>query len=176
MVQLKTLRAVSLALLTTFMTTGPATAALIMSSESVSVSRNIQYSLVSADEENNILHFEVATRPVVFTSVTMSFDQRVVGGWQTSDPDGIISVNFPRQTNYQFLVDFSGRSQASTALFAVELASLPTRVNFFRGLNFWSPVASANFVQAIPEPSAALCFGVGFGLVAATVRRRRAHR
>lgn len=172
MVQQRTLRALGLAVLTAVMTTGPATAALIMDSESVSVSRNIEYSLVSADEDNNILYFEVATRPVVFTPVTLVFDERVVGGWRTSDPDGIISVNTPRHANYQFLVDFSGRSAPSTAVFAVELASLPTRVDFFRGLNFWRPAASANFVQAIPEPTAALSFFAGFGLVVATLRRR----
>jgi hypothetical protein len=157
MVQQRTLRALGLAVLTAVMTTGPATAALIMDSESVSVSRNIEYSLVSADEDNNILYFEVATRPVVFTPVTLVFDERVVGGWRTSDPDGIISVNTPRHANYQFLVDFSGRSAPST---------------FFRGLNFWRPAASANFVQAIPEPTAALSFFAGFGLVVATLRRR----
>ena len=172
MIHPKMLRALGLAVLTAVMTTGPATAALIMDSESVSVSRNIQYSLVSADEANNILYFEVATRPVVFTSVTLVFDELVVGGWRTSDPDGIISVNVPRDRNYQFLIDFSGRSAASTAVFAVELRSLPTRVDFFRGLNVWRPAASASFVQAIPEPTAALSFFAGFGLVAATLRRR----
>ena len=172
MIQPRTLRALGLAALTAIITSGPATAAMIMDSESVSINEKIEYSLVSADEGNNILYFEVATRPVVFTAVTMVFDAPVVGGWQASDPDGIISVNIPRRVNYQLLVDFSGRSEASTALFAVELSSLPTRVDFFRGLNFWTPAASANFVQAIPEPTAALCFGAGFGLVAATVRRR----
>ena len=54
----------------------------------------------------------------------------------------------------------------------VELSSLPTQVDFFLGLNLWTPAASASFVQAIPEPTAALCFGAGFGLVAATLRRR----
>ena len=172
MIQPRTLRALGLAALTAIMTTGPATAAMIMNTDSVSVNGNIEYSLVSADEGNNILYFEVATRPVVFTSVTMVFDARVVGGWQASDPDGIISINIPRHANFQFLIDFSGRSEASTAVFAVELSSLPTQVDFFLGLNLWTPAASASFVQAIPEPTAALCFGAGFGLVAATIRRR----
>ena len=172
MIQPRTLRTLGLVALTAIMTTGPATATMIMDSESVSINEKIEYSLVSADEGNNILYFEVATRPVVFSSVTMVFDERVVGGWRTDDPDRIISINVPRNVNYQFLIDFSGRSEDSVAGFAVELASLPTRVDFFRGLNLWTPAASANFVQAIPEPTAALCFGAGFGLVAATLRRR----
>jgi hypothetical protein len=173
MIQPKRLRILGLTVVTAIITAGPATAAFIMDAESVSVNRNIEYSLVSADEDNNILYFEVATRPVVFTSVTMVFDERVVDGWRTSDPDGVITVNRPiGSANFQFLVDFSGRSEDSVAGFAVELASLPTQVDFFRGLNIWSPVASASFVQAIPEPTAALSFFAGFGLVAATLRRR----
>ena len=91
MIQPRTLRALGLAALTAIMTTGPATAAMIMDTESVSVNENIEYSLVSADEGNNILYFEVATRPVVLTSVTMVFDERVVDGWRTSDPDSEVA-------------------------------------------------------------------------------------
>lgn len=153
-------------------------------------------SLTSGDTSNNTLVFGIegsnpsGPLPAAGVATLIFSGTSIISATELSDPDGMVSgIALPGSNKLVgLLIDFGAPSQAAIR---VRLSSLPTTAtvtmvqNTFKvaktTLTFTphypptppvhTPPTHGGGGAAIPEPSAALCFGAGLALIGSRLRR-----